>query len=346
MIKNKLGIVGGGQLGMFICIAAKKIGLRTIVYSNNKNFSAKRFCDNFFLGSFSDKNKIEDFIESADFFTIETENIPNEFLRRIEYKKQLFPTRKTVEVTQNRLVEKNFLNNINQIKTTKYFEINNFEDLENSAKKFNYNCILKTQEFGYDGKGQFDIKKNNLSHFKNENLKNFILEEKINFKLELSVIAIGNGTQIIFYPPVQNTHKESILRETIYPAKISEKLVIDSLRISKAISEKLNLNGVLAIEMFVNKKDEILVNELAPRPHNSGHWTIDGCQFSQFDSLVSVIKSGELKDPKPFRSCKMINLIGNDYLNYKKLKKKFKLYDYNKEEIRENRKMGHYIVFD
>ncbi len=346
MIIKKLGIVGGGQLGMFICIAAKKIGLRTIVYSNNDNFSAKEFCDNFFLGSFSDKNKIENFIKSADVFTIETENIPNEFLRRIENKKQLFPTRKTIEVTQNRLEEKNFLNTINQIKTTKYFEINNFEDLENSANKLNYNCILKTQELGYDGKGQFDIKKNNLTNFKNKNLKNFILEEKIDFKLEISVIAIGNGTQIIFYPPVQNIHKESILRETIYPAKISEKLAIDSLKISKAISEKLKLNGVLAIEMFVKKNEEILINELAPRPHNSGHWTMDGCRFSQFDGLVSVIKSGELKDPKPIRSCKMINLIGNDYLNYKKLKKQFKLYDYNKKDIRENRKMGHYIIFD
>ncbi len=346
MNKNTLGIIGGGQLGMFICIAAKKIGLKTIIYSNNEDFSARNYCDKFFIGSFFDQNKIKDFLNSADYFTIETENIPKNFLRIIEQKKKLFPSSKTVEITQNRLIEKKFLNKINFVKTARFFEINNFGDLEKSAKKFNYNCILKTQEFGYDGKGQFQINNSDLSIHRTKKLNQLILEERVNFKSEISVVAVGNGREVIFYPPVENIHKNSILRETIYPANISEKLKKNSLKISKFISKKLKLNGILAIEMFVTENDEILVNELAPRPHNSGHWTMDGCAFSQFDNLVSIIKNNELLEPNPLKFCKMINLIGNDYLNIKKIQKKYKSYDYFKKEIRDHRKMGHYIIFD
>ncbi len=346
MTRKTLGIIGGGQLGMFICIAAKKINLNTIVFSENSEFSAKKFCDNYVIGSITNNEKISEFINSSDFFTIETENISKKFLRLIQSKKKLFPSCEIIEITQNRLKEKKFLNSLNDIKTAKYFEINNFKDLENYTNEMNFNCILKTQEFGYDGKGQFTINKNNLSKFKDKILKNYILEEKINFKLEISVIVIRSSSKMIVYPPVQNIHRDSILRETIFPAEISEKLKLRAIEKAIYISENLDLNGVLAIEMFLTSSNEILINELAPRPHNSGHWTIDACKFSQFDNLVSLIKHNIINEPEPFRKCKMVNIIGEDYVSFKKIEKKYNAYDYFKKDIRLLRKMGHYVLFE
>jgi 5-(carboxyamino)imidazole ribonucleotide synthase len=346
MNKKVLGIIGGGQLGMFICIAARKVGVKTVIYSNEEHFSAKEFCDHYFVGDTGDEIKIDEFIDSADFFTIETENIPKEFLRKIKNQKKLFPSSEIIEIAQNRLKEKKFLNNIIGIKTAPYFEINDFEELKTYSKEFGYNCILKTQEFGYDGKGQYIIKNSNLEKFKNLNLTNFILEKKINFHLEISVIVIGNHIKMIHYPPVENHHKHSILRQTIFPANISEKISKKAIKIALKISRSLKLEGVLAVEMFVTKDAKILINELAPRPHNSGHWTMDSSKFSQFDNLVSLIIKNEVRVPNVFRKCKMINIIGKDYLKFKTIKKKFIAYDYYKKQVRPSRKMGHYIDFE
>ena len=346
MNKKVLGIIGGGQLGMFICIAARKIGVKTVIYSNEEHFSAKKFCDHYFVGNTGDEIKINKFIDSADFFTIETENIPKEFLRKIENQKKLFPSSEIIEIAQNRLKEKKFLNNINGIETTPYFEINNFEELKTYSKEFEYNCILKTQELGYDGKGQYVIKNSNLEKFKNLNLTNLILEKRINFQLEISVIVIGNLIKKIHYPPVENHHKDSILRQTIFPANISEKISKKAIKMALKISRSLKLEGVLAVEMFVTKDNKILINELAPRPHNSGHWTMDSSKFSQFDNLVSLIIKNEVRVPNVFKKCKMINIIGKDYLKFKAIEEKFIAYDYYKEQVRLNRKMGHYIDFE
>ena len=346
MSNKTLGIIGGGQLGMFICIAARKIGLKTLVYSQEEDFSARKFCDKHIIGNIKSKEKIEKFIEDSDFCTVETENIHKDFLRIIEKRKNLFPSSNIIEISQNRLKEKKFLNSLKNIETAKYFEVNNFKDLKESAKNLNFNCILKTQEFGYDGKGQFTIKKENLHYFENQILKNFILEEKINFKLEISVIVARNSSNTIVYPPVKNIHKGSILRETIFPAKIDNHLKQSAIEKAIYISENLDLNGILAVEMFITNDDQILINELAPRPHNSGHWTMDACKFSQFDNLVSIINCNEVYEPEPYRNCKMINIIGEEYMSLKKIKNSYKTYDYFKKNIKSNRKMGHYVLFE
>ena len=346
MNNKTLGIIGGGQLGMFICIAARKIGLKTLVYSQEEDFSAKQFCDKFIIGNIQCKEKIENFIEDSDFYTVETENIHKDFLRIIEKRKSLFPSSKIIEIAQNRLIEKKFLNSLKNIQTAKFFEINNFKDLKESAKKLNFNCILKTQEFGYDGKGQSPVTKENLHQFETKILQNCILEEKINFKLELSVIVARNSSNTIVYPPVQNIHKESILRQTIFPVKIESHLAQSAIQKAIYISEKLNLKGILAVEMFITCENQILINELAPRPHNSGHWTMDACKFSQFDNLVSIISQNEVHEPEPYRVCKMINIIGEEYVSYKTIKKNFKAYDYYKKNIKSKRKMGHYVLFE
>ena len=343
-MKNNLGILGGGQLGMFICQAAKKHNIKTTVFSNSKKFSAKRFCDNFLIGSFSDKMLLDKFVNSSDFFTIETENIPLDVLKLIEEKKKIFPSSRVVEITQNRLKEKKFLNSISGIKTAKYKKINSFNDLESNYKLFSKNGILKSCEMGYDGKGQYLISDKNIYNFKNNELRGYILEEVLDFEKEISVLVCCSNKNTIFYPPVENIHKNSILRQTIHPARINNKIKNQALMIAKKIALELKLQGILAIEMFLMKNEELLINELAPRPHNSGHWSLDFCRYNQFESLIFSIFKKKLMDPEPMENCKMINVIGKDYEKKQKFSKKYKFYDYFKEEIKELRKMGHYTV--
>ncbi len=343
-MKNNLGILGGGQLGMFICQAAKKYNIKTTVFSNSEKFSAKEFCDDFLVGSFSNEILLEKFIISSDFFTIETENIPLKVLKLIERKKKLFPSSTIVEIAQNRLKEKKFLNSINGVKTAQFKKISDFNDLENFYKLFNKTAILKSCEMGYDGKGQHLITDENIQNFEKNNLFGFILEEVLDFKKEISVIVCCSKKNTILYPPVENIHKNSILRQTIYPARINNQIKNDALLLAKKIALHLKLEGILAIEMFLMKNDELLVNELAPRPHNSGHWSLDFCKYNQFDNLIFSIFNKKLMKPEPTDKCVMTNVIGKDYENKKSLSKKYKFYDYFKEEIKELRKMGHYTL--
>ncbi|MAI29755.1 MAG: 5-(carboxyamino)imidazole ribonucleotide synthase [Rickettsiales bacterium] len=339
---NSLGILGGGQLGMFICEAATKHNIKTTVFSDKKNFSAKNFCDNFLIGSFSDQKLLDEFINSSNFFTIETENIPIEVIKQIEKRKKIFPSSNIVEITQNRLKEKNFLNSINGVKTAKFEKIQSFYDLEKYFKLFGKIGILKSCEMGYDGKGQYLISDKNINNFKQTDLKDYIFEEVLDFNKEISVIVCCSKKDTILYPPVENIHKNSILRQSIYPARIGSKVKNEALLLAKKIAVELKLHGILAIEMFLMKNDELLINELAPRPHNSGHWSLDFCKYSQFESLIFSIFKEKVMQPEPLNSCKMINVIGEDYEEKKKISEKYKFYDYFKGEIKKLRKMGHY----
>ena len=346
MKNNRLGIIGGGQLGMFICMAAKKKNIKSIVLSESEEFSAKNFCDRYFISDFKNLNNLDKFIDSADYFTIETENVPISIIHYIEKKKKVFPSSKVIEIAQNRLSEKRFLNSIDGIKTTKYLQPKNFDDFKYASKNFNFSCILKSTKLGYDGKGQYKISKNNLEIFKEFNFNNFILEKVVDFKKEISVIIVKSKENTINYPTVENIHKESILRESFYPAKISKKVESDAITKSFKIANQISLNGVLAVEMFILENDQILINELAPRPHNSGHWSMDACNESQYDNLIKSIFFNKLTSPQVIRKCRMINLIGDDYKKIESLKKKYRCYDYYKKEIRNSRKMGHYIILD
>ena len=343
-MKNKLGILGGGQLGMFICQAAKKHNIKTTIFSNSQKFSARGFCDNFLIGSFSDTTLVEKFINSSDFFTIETENIPLQVLKLIEKKKKIFPSSNIVEITQNRLKEKKFLNSINGIKTAKFKEINSFNDLEKFYKLFGKTGILKSCEMGYDGKGQHHVNNKNIQNFKNYKFDGYVLEEVLDFKKEISVLVCCSNKNTIFYPPVENIHKNAILRQTIHPARISNEIKNKAVMLATKIASELKLQGILAIEMFLMKNNELLINELAPRPHNSGHWSLDFCKYNQFESLIFSIFKKKLMNPEPINKCKMINVIGKDYEKKKIFSRKYKFYDYYKDEIKELRKMGHYTV--
>ena len=342
-MNKRLGIIGGGQLGMFMCIAAKRMNIETSLFSTTENFSAKNYCDNKFVGSFDDEKLLENFIDSADYFTVETENIPKILLEKIEEKKPIFPHANTIKIAQNRVSEKNFINSIRGLKTVRFSEINNYSDLKKMFHVFNNKAIIKSSELGYDGKNQFVVDKNNIDSLRNKSLNNFIIEEFIDFEMEISVIVCRGESNLIVYPPVENIHQNSILKESKYPGQINETIKRKSVEYAKKVAEKINLRGILAVEMFVINS-EIIINELAPRPHNSGHLTMDCCKYSQFDNLVLSIFGKKVKEPQPFRECKMVNLIGKDYRNLEMLKSKYICYDYHKEEVREKRKMGHYII--
>lgn len=343
---TSIGILGGGQLGMFLCEAAKKQDKNIYIFSEVSEFSSKKFCKDWFLGEFRDLKKINDFIKNVDVVTIETENIPLETLKFIESKNKLFPSSQIIEIAQNRIKEKQFLNSLNNIRTTEYFLINQFSDLLKMRKIIGNQFIIKSCELGYDGKNQYKIDDQNINTFQKKNINNFIAEKIVDFELEISVIVCRDFLgEIKTYPPVQNTHENGILITTEYPAKIKKSIIKDATSISKQIAKSLNLIGVLAIEMFVLKNDEILVNELAPRPHNSGHWSLDSCKNNQFDNLINSISKQKVRDPHVFvKSAIMKNIIGKDYLNFETFKKKFKCYDYFKNQVKDKRKMAHYII--
>lgn len=342
--KESIGILGGGQLGMFLCKSAKKQNVQISVFSEARTCSAKKFSDKFFVGDFLKLNTLDDFINSVDLITVETENIPLNVLKYIERKKKVFPSSHIISIAQNRLKEKKFINSLNLIKTPNYEFINCFDDLKNSLSRFGGKTLIKSCESGYDGKNQFLINKKNLHDFKDYILKNFIAEELVDYKKEFSVIVardvFGN---IINYPLVQNIHKDNILHKSIFPAKIPQVIIREAIDFSRFFAETIKLVGILAIEMFLLKNNKVLINEIAPRPHNSGHWTMDGCNESQFDNLINILLRKKIKCPKIIKSCVMTNVIGNDYKEKEKIKQKFKFYDYYKSEILPKRKMGHFI---
>ena len=343
--KKTIGILGGGQLGMFLCISAKRLNFNVNIYSERENCSAKKFCDKIYVGSLNDLNKIKVFTDSSDIITVETENIPLKVLEYIESFNKLRPSVSIIEIAQNRIKEKKFLNSLNGIMTTKYEEIRNFNDLKNVFKLFDQNLILKSCEFGYDGKNQFKIDNTNLEKFKNFKFENFIAEKVVNFKKEISVIACRDTFgEIKFFPPVENKHEDNILKSSTYPSSLSDNIKNKAIEYAFQITTELNLIGIIAIEMFVTAKEEVLINELAPRPHNSGHWSIDCCKNNQFDNLIYAITDNKVKNPEIFSGGEMRNIIGHEYSKKICCNEKFKFYDYFKDKIEEKRKMAHYTI--
>ena len=343
--KKTIGILGGGQLGMFLCISAKRLNFNVNIYSEKENCSAKNFCDKIYVGSLSNFNKIKVFADSSDIITVETENIPLKVLEYIGSFNKLRPSVSIIEIAQNRIKEKRFLNSLDGIKTTKYEEIKNFDDLKNVFKLFDNKLILKSCEFGYDGKNQFKIDDSNLAKFKNFKFENFIAEKIVDFEKEISVITCRDTHgEIKFYPPVENKHEDNILKSSTYPSNLRDIVENKAIDYALQITTKLNLIGIIAIEMFVTANDEVLINELAPRPHNSGHWSIDCCKNNQFDNLIYAITDDKVKSPEILSGGEMRNIIGHEYSQEIYCTEEFKFYDYYKDKIKEKRKMAHYTI--
>ena len=346
MRRPTLGIIGGGQLGSLLSDAAKKIQIKTVIFSDDVNAPAKHFANNFICGSYENQNVINNFINLVDIVTYEFENIPYNTLKTIDQKKKVFPNPKINKLIQNRITEKDFLNK-NNIQTTKYVSVKNIEDI-----KINHKLIpglLKTCTFGYDGKGQHKI--NNIDEINNsiDFTKEYILEKLINLKKEISVIITRFANQKYeLYEPIENVHEDQILKNSKIPADISDIIKKKSTEWAMIIAEKLDYIGTLCVEFFIDKNDNLYVNEIAPRVHNSGHLTINTHNISQFENHIRAVCGLEKIETKKIYNAKMINLIGEDILNYRR--KNFKdnefFFDYLKKEIKNKRKMGHITIIE
>ena len=336
----KLGILGGGQLGMMMCQAAKSIDISTIIYSDSLDSPAINFSDSHFIDKYDNFLKIEEFVNECDVITYEFENIPYETLKYIKSKINVFPSPEVNNIIQDRLSEKNYIDSL-KIPVVPFVKINNQSDLDSASNDY-FPAILKTRKLGYDGKGQQVIneKKDILEIASGQ----YILEKKIKLKQEISVITVRyqNGN-MHSYTPIDNDHKNQILSKSISPAIISKTIEQKSLEWSKKIISNLDYIGVICVEYFISEEDELFVNEIAPRVHNSGHLTIESYNISQFESHVRAVCNIDCIEPKMMYSSEMVNILGEDIFKYrmKELEQNSYFHDYFKEEAKSGRKMGH-----
>lgn len=352
-----IGIIGGGQLARMMAIEAFKLGYKTCIFCDSKNSPALNVTNLAIIGDYNDKNLLKEFINQVDAVTFEFENLPYETLKFIEKHSDLNPNAYSLYISQDRIREKNFVNDLS-ITTTKYFAINNLQDLQKITQKINYNAILKTTQLGYDGKGQFMIDKDSALAiiFAKANHYNtpLILEEKVNFHKELSLIlARDKKGNIAYYDLVENIHNEGILHKTIAPANLTSKLNLqlnhNAQKIAQKLANKLDYIGVMAIEFFLDNNNDLIFNEFAPRPHNSGHFSIDACYHNQFEQAIRASAGLDIAPTMMHSKAEMINLIGDDIDKIAKLRAAdsdapIKIHDYDKGEIRAKRKMGHYNI--
>ncbi|EDZ59910.1 phosphoribosylaminoimidazole carboxylase ATPase chain (air carboxylase) [Candidatus Pelagibacter sp. HTCC7211] len=338
-----LGIIGGGQLGSMMAIAAKKLNITTIIFCDDVDAPAQNFCNNFICGNYDDKEKIAEFVKLVDIVTFEFENIPYETLNEINKLKPVLPKPAVNRLIQHRLAEKDFINKLN-IRTTRYVSIEKKSDLD-SLEDF-LPGILKTTTLGYDGKGQHPIHSiDELNSLNIDFSKGYILEKLVKLKKEISIIITRFENQKYeIYEPIENTHQDQILRNSKIPADIDNKIFEQSKDWAMTISEELKYVGTLCVEFFIDRNDNLYVNEIAPRVHNSGHLTINAYNISQFENHVRAVCGLEQIPLKKISNAKMINLIGDEISKYRKISKlndnEF-FFDYLKKEIKDKRKMGH-----
>ncbi|WP_168464533.1 5-(carboxyamino)imidazole ribonucleotide synthase [Wolbachia endosymbiont of Ctenocephalides felis wCfeT] len=343
--KKTIGIMGGGQLGKMTAIAATNLGQKIHIFTANKNDPGCSIVDDLTIANFSDEKALESFAQSVDLVTIESENIPCSAIDIVSQYVSFYPGKEALHISQNRLREKDFIKNLN-IKTANYKSVQNYNELLEGSKNFSYPMRLKTAEMDYDGKGQYVI--NNDSELERFNSfdwsKQHILEESVDLLKEVSIIiARGKSGKVTFFPVAENHHVDGILDTSTVPAKIDNNLIEKVQYIAEKTANALNLIGILAIEFFITKDNELLINELAPRPHNSCHWSLDACNVSQFEQLVRVICGLPMQKVALRFPCMTKNIIGKDihdshkYLNDEKAN----LTIYGKTEVRDKRKMGH-----
>ena len=343
MSEITLGILGGGQLGSLLSVAAKKLNIKTVIYCDDQNAPAFNFCDKFITAKYDDKNEIYNFAGNVDVITYEFENIPFETLNELNKLKTVSPKPSINRLIQHRLAEKDFINKLN-IRTTRYVFVKEEKDLETLSDFLP--GILKTTTMGYDGKGQYLIK--NIDQIPSLNIdfsKEYILEKFVKLKKEISVIVtrFANNKYEI-YEPIENIHQDQILRYSKIPADISEKSFNKSKDWAIQIAEELKYIGTLCVEFFIDRNDNLYVNEIAPRVHNSGHLTINAYNISQFENHIRAVCSLKQISLKKICNAEMTNLIGNQIIPYRKnpqLNENQFLFDYLKKEIKEKRKMGH-----
>lgn len=347
-----LGIIGGGQLGMMITEAAKKMPehiSKIIVLDPTKNCPASQVGAEQIISDFKDKNAIIDLANKSDIITYEIESGDSDVLKSVENKTEINPSPETLKIIQDKFLQKSFLLK-NNIPVPDFLEINNIDDVKEGLKKFGYPAMLKARRDAYDGRGNYKINSEEeiqtaYDYFKGQSL---LLEKFVSFKMEVSVIASRNTKgQIKTYPLVENIHETSILRETIAPARVSENISKKAEQIAEKTMVVLKGAGIFGIEMFVTTNDDVIINEIAPRVHNSGHHTLQSSETSQFEQHLRAILGLELGSTKLLHNTIMYNILGSEEFQgeYKPLKiseDNLFLKMYGKKISKPLRKLGHF----
>ena len=346
---STIGIIGGGQLGMMTVQAANKLGYKTVIWDPEKNAPAFKFADKIICKSFSDLSAAVEIAELSDVVTYEFEHIDYENIKVIEKTKSVFPPSELLYISQHREREKESLRK-NGFPIVPFKSINNVNEIKNTILEIGLPVVVKTTTHGYDGKGQWIISNENeienlIHNFRNSEIE-AVIEKFIELEKEFSVIVASNGNGIFEnFPVIENEHRLNILHKSIVPSNLKNEIIETAITISKNIAKSYNLIGILCVEMFLDKSGKIFVNELAPRPHNSGHFSIDACNISQFEMLVRTICGLEIMEPKIVSQVAMVNLLGKhlnkiDFTKLNEIEGTF-LHLYGKSENRELRKMGH-----
>ena len=346
MSKNntKIGIIGGGQLGYMISMAAFKLGLNVFIYSTSNNDPCSKITKNFTCADYNNKEALLKFSQQVDCITIETENIPLNTIKFLAKHCSIYPNVNIIQITQNRLLEKQYIEQNAQ--PVPWSQVNSKKHLQDLVTNFGLPIILKTKLSGYDGKGQIVIKNQqditNLDDSLDYSV--YIVEKKIEFIKEVSVIVSrDHNGNIKLFPISENIHKDNIMHTSTVPAKINNQHITEINNLAKNIAKSLDLIGLLAIEMFITKEDKIIINEMAPRVHNTGHWSIEACSISQFEQIVRIMTKMPIGDCKLIHPAVTENIIGQDIKNKKEiLINNHHVYFYGKTPSKDNkRKLGH-----
>ena len=341
---RRIGILGGGQLGRMLSVAASRLGIACHIFEPDPKAPAAQVAAAHTAAPYDDLDALKRFAEDVDVITYEFENIPVEALEALSAMRPIRPGRRALEVSQDRLTEKSFIRGLG-LRVADFAPVETLEDLEEALEAINRPAILKTRRFGYDGKGQARITPDTNAEDALVSLAGApaILEAFVAFSCEISVIiARGADGETVAFDPGQNVHEGGILRTTTVPAEVPARLRTDAVLAASQIASALDYVGVMGVEFFV-ARDGLVVNEIAPRVHNSGHWTQNACAVDQFEQHIRAVAGLPLGDGQRATNVVMENLIGSDIDRVPELlsRPNAAVHLYGKAEAREGRKMGH-----
>lgn len=344
---STLGVLGGGQLGRMFCMAARNMGYRSVVLEPQQNCPAAAVADRHIQADYTDRDALQQLAELCDVITTEFENVPAESLEFLEQKKPVHPSAQAVAIARHRIQEKQYATEAG-LSPAPYALIQSADDFASAVETTGFPAILKTTTLGYDGKGQQLVNDHGELERAFEQFAQVecVLERRLSLAKEISVLLARNAEgNVACYPPAENEHRNGILHQSIVPARVDDALADKARLQAIGLANTLDYVGVLAVEFFITTDNQLVFNEMAPRPHNSGHYTLDATLTSQFEQQVRVMCGLPPGDARLLSPAVMVNLLGDlwpvDWANCLS-HASLKLHLYGKEEARVGRKMGHY----
>ena len=344
-----LGVLGGGQLGRMFCLAARTMGYRTVVLDPDPMCGAGMIADEHIKADYTDEPALREMAEQCDAITLEFENIPSQSVRYLTEKTTVYPVAESLEIAQNRDLEKQFAQKAG-LQPVPYFAVQQESDLQMAADEIGFPSILKSNMLGYDGKGQYIVNGTDelIKAYEDAGKVDCVLEKQIAIKCEVSVIVARNaGAEMASFPVAENQHRNGILHMSIVPARVSDEVTQLARENASILADAMSYIGILAVEFFVSEDDMLYFNEMAPRPHNSGHYTKDACVTSQFEQQVRMMCGLTPGDTRLMSPVVMVNMLGDLWLpdwDVIFAQSNIKLHLYGKTEARAGRKMGHFNV--